>query len=110
MYQWLYKEDIESGVKVRLDEVDEYLRDGWVDTPDKYGKKGVQPLDGWDMEKPVVVVEKVAVSEDESELKDMTKEELKLYAKAQFNVVLNKQKSHTNLVNQVEALENGNCI
>ncbi len=106
MYQWLYKEDIESGVMVRLDEVDEYLKQGYVDTPDKYGKKGVVPLDGWDAVKPVVV-EKPAVADDESALIDMTKNELELYAKAQFGVDIDKRKNKDTLIKQIEALENG---
>jgi len=112
MYMWLYKEDLASGVKVRLDEVDEYIKDGWLDTPDKWGKKDVQPVDGWEVEKVSVKVEKVPVKveeveEEECSLEDMDKSELLQYAKALFEVDLDKRKSKPNLIKEIEALENG---
>ena len=106
MYQWLYKEDIASGVMVRLDEVQSYLEDGWLDTPDKWGKEGVVALKGWDYitpSKSKTVVEE----ETEGSLEDMTKGELEIYAREQFNVELDRRKSKANLIKQIEELENG---
>ena len=110
MYMWLYKEDLASGVMVRLDEVDKYIKDGWLDTPDKWGKKGVHPVDGWETPE----VRKVSgwtnepVEEtDEDSLEDMTKKELEIYAREQFDVELDRRKSKPNLIKQIKELENG---
>lgn len=111
MYQWLYKETIETGIKVRLDEVQGYLEDGWLDTPDKWGKEGVVALKGWDYITPVTSkgkTAKAAVKDDDCALSDMTKNELELYAREQFNVELDKRKNKATLIKQIEALENGN--
>jgi hypothetical protein len=100
---------------VRLDEVDSYIEDGWLDTPDKWGKEGVEPVDGWVKGDSGPVVEKVAVTADtepetpidDCSLEDMTKNELEMYAKEVFGVDLDRRKSKANLIKEIEALENG---
>lgn len=108
-YMWLYKESLETGVMVRLDEVDAYIKEGWLDTPDKWGKKGVQPVDGWEVDEVVKVVEEVdtTLADDDCSLEDMSKDELELYAREVFGVELDKRKSKANLIKQIEELENG---
>lgn len=84
MYKWLYKDTLESGVMVLLEEVDDYYAEGYVDTPDDYNK---------------------VVDEDESDLESMSKDDLELYAKEVFNVDLDKRKSKANLIKEIKALE-----
>lgn len=100
MYMWLYKKDLASGVMVRLDEVDEYIKDGWLDTPDKWGKKGVVAVKGWDYVTPVGKDD----DNDEASLKNMDEKELVIYAKEQFGVKIDKRKSKPNMIKQIEAL------
>lgn len=84
-HQWLYKDSIENGVMVLLEDVEKYQKDGYV-YPEDLGKE-------------------VAEESDDDSLESMSKEDLKTYALAQFGVTLNKQKSHANLIKEIEALE-----
>jgi len=88
MYQWLYKDSIENGVKVLLEDVAEYKKDGWVDPAD-LGKE---------------VVAEVA-DEEVSELEDMSKSDLEEYAKVMFSVDIDRRKSKANLIIEIAELE-----
>ena len=46
MYQWVYRDTIESGIMILLEDVPAHFAAGWVDTPDKYG--GTVALDNMD--------------------------------------------------------------
>lgn len=83
MYKWLYKETIETGIMVLLEDVDGYKKQGYVDSPDDYNK-------------------------DESvSLETMTKDELEVYAREMFGIDIDKRKNNKKLVREIETLEAG---
>ena len=83
MYKWLYKETIETGIMVLLEDVDKYTKQGYVDTPDDYKK------------------------EDSTSLETMDKNELEIYAREMFGVDIDKRRNNKTLVKEIEALEAG---
>jgi len=85
MKTWLYKDTIESGILVNIEDVPKYSKEGYVDSPDNYNKPGLEA----------------------TSLQDMDKEELEIYAREVFNVELDRRKNHKNLVKEVKALEDG---
>ncbi len=122
MYTTLYKESIEHKITVRLDEVEEYIKDGWLDTPTKWGKEGVVAVKGWDYITPAAGKKEPEVKKNrmlnlkdeglggfaisnEGSLEDMSKADLEVYAREMFNVELDRRKSKANLIKEIEALE-----
>lgn len=92
MYQWLYKETIETGIMVLLEDVPKYLKEGYVDTPDNYGKK--------DDSKKETVEDSI-----EDDLDAMTKADLEIYAKTMFGVDIDRRKNNKTIVSEIRALE-----
>ena len=84
-HQWLYKDSIENGVMVLLEDVEKYQKEGYV-YPEELGRK-------------------VDEESDESDLNDMSKSDLEIYAREQFDVELDRRKSKANLIKEIEALE-----
>jgi hypothetical protein len=86
--KWLYKATIDTGILIELEDEAKYKAQGYVDTPDDYVE--------------AVTPEKLFI-----ELQDMCVEDLATYAYKMFNVKLDRRKNHSNLVKEVQALEDG---
>lgn len=80
--KWLYKENLESGILIELEDEAKYKELGYVDSPDDY----------------------VAESTD---LEQMTKKDLEIYAKKMFGVDIDRRRNNKQLVKQIKALEAG---
>ena len=70
---------------VLLEDVEKYQKEGYV-YPEELGRK-------------------VDEESDESDLNDMSKSDLEIYAREQFDVELDRRKSKANLIKEIEALE-----